>query len=120
MLQPAVPVARNGRLILCYLVTGLGGSIASVTMHPDTISVGASGAIFGLFGILLALLALRDPRLQRQHTAVLINVGVFVLINLAYGATTPGIDNWAHIGGLVSGFVVGAVLRVIDRDVAAV
>jgi rhomboid protease GluP len=55
------PIARNRRLVLCYLVTGLGGSIASAITHPGVVSVGASGAIMGLWGILLVMSLLQAP-----------------------------------------------------------
>jgi rhomboid protease GluP len=68
-------------------------------VHPATISIDASGAIFGLFGILLTLLLLRDSRFEETRKFILLNAGIFVAINLAIGAATPGIDNAAHLGG---------------------
>jgi len=111
-----LPVAQNGRLILSYLICGLGGSIASVIVHPVTVSVGASGAIFGLWGVVLALLGLRDPRLEGATALILLNAGLFVVLNLGFGAITPGIDNAAHLGGLATGLVVGATFRMLDND----
>jgi len=76
------PVALNGRLIASYLLCGLGGSIASVLAHPATVSVGASGAIFGLFGILLTLVLFGDARLAEARKFIFINAGIFVELNL--------------------------------------
>lgn len=110
-----LPVAMNGRLIVCYLVAGLGASLTSQWIHPDVPSVGASGALFGLCGVLVVLLLLRDPRLSAARVPMLVNMAIFVGLNLVIGAATPGIDNAAHVGGLISGLVIGVVLYVRDR-----
>lgn len=109
------PAASNARLVVLYLVTGIGGSLASVFMHPAEVSVGASGAIFGLCGVLISLLVLRDPRMAGRTGPVLINVAIFVVLNLVYGAATPGIDNAAHVGGFLTGLVAGAAVWLLDR-----
>lgn len=110
-----LPVTTNSRLIGCYLVAGLGASLTSVWVHPDIVSVGASGALFGLCGILIVLLLLRDPRVSAARGPMLLNMAVYVGLNLAFGAATPGIDNAAHVGGLITGLVIGVVLYVWDR-----
>jgi rhomboid protease GluP len=109
------PVVTNARLIACYLLCGVGGSIASVLSHPTTMSIGASGAIFGLFGILLTLLLLNDARFTRVRMGILVNAGIFVGLNLLIGAATPGIDNAAHLGGLVVGAALGVGLFLVRR-----
>jgi membrane associated rhomboid family serine protease len=109
------PVVTNARLIACYLLCGLGGSVASVLAHPATVSIGASGAIFGLFGILLTLLVLNDARFTHARTAILLNAGIFVGLNLLIGAASPGIDNAAHLGGLVVGAALGIGLFLVRR-----
>jgi membrane associated rhomboid family serine protease len=110
-----VPVTGNAGLICCYLIGGLGGSLASAFMHTATVSVGASGAIFGLFGILLVLLLLGDQRVTPVRQFIILNVAVFVGVNLLIGAFSPGIDNAAHVGGLVVGAVLGIGLFVSER-----
>jgi rhomboid protease GluP len=109
------PVVMNGRMIACYLLCGLGGGIASLVTHPATMSVGASGAIFGLFGILLTLDLLGDTRLAVMRKVIFIGGGIFVGWNLLIGAATPGIDNAAHVGGLLTGAVIGVALFVRNR-----
>lgn len=105
------PVLTNWRLIAAYVVCGLGGTAASVWMHPEVVGVGASGAIFGLFGILLTLLLLKDRRIVAvARKPILINTAIFVAFNLAAGAASYGIDNTAHVGGLLTGLVLGLVL----------
>ena len=110
-----IPVVTNARLIACYLLCGLGGSLASLLAHPATVSIGASGAIFGLFGILLTLLLLNDARFTQVRSAILLNAGIFVGFNLLIGAGTPGIDNAAHLGGLAVGTALGVGLFLVRR-----
>lgn len=96
---------------LVYLVAGIGGSFASVLVHPNVNSVGASGAIFGIAGAFLAfLLRNRDRMDPVVLTTVRRNLLNFVLVNLAIGFAIPVIDQSAHVGGLVTGFVAGLVV----------
>jgi rhomboid protease GluP len=101
------PITRKVGLIACYLLAGLGGSVASAVVHPATVSVGASGSIFGLFGVLLTLLALRDERIAQLRSFILVNVLIFVGLNLLLGSISTGIDNAAHLGGLATGILLG-------------
>ena len=93
---------------VAYLCAGLAGSIASVAWDPETVSAGASGAIFGIYGMLGAFLLRQRAALS---TAVLSGLKVSALgfagYNLLYGATQPGIDMAAHVGGLAGGFLIG-------------
>jgi membrane associated rhomboid family serine protease len=91
-----------------YLGTGIIASIASLWWHDATVSVGASGAIFGLYGVFLALL-LTKVFPKDFSKAFLISTLIFVGFNLVMGLT-GGIDNAAHIGGLVSGFIIGLLI----------
>lgn len=93
---------------LLYLVAGIGGSFASVVLSPTTPSVGASGAVFGVAGAFFAFL-LRNRRRIDPHISAHLrrSLVTFVLINLALGFTVPGIDQAAHVGGLVTGFLGG-------------
>ena len=100
------PVIRKSGLIVCYLLCGLGGAVASLMTHPTTVSVGASGAIMGLLGILLVLALLGDKRIVAARSIIITNCLIFAGLTLAQGAVERGIDNAAHIGGLVTGFVI--------------
>jgi len=96
-----------------YLTCGLGASLASATWHPYVPSVGASGAIFGLAGALLAAFKLGEFSVPRSAlSGTLRSLGAFVVYNLLFGFALPGIDNTAHIGGLVTGLIVGALIAV--------
>jgi rhomboid protease GluP len=96
-----------------YLICGLGASLASAAWNPYRPSVGASGAIFGLAGALIAALKLGEFSVPRSAlTGMLRSLGAFVVYNLLFGFL-PGIDNTAHIGGLVTGLIVGALIALI-------
>ena len=112
VLSQALP---NWKLIVCYLVTGLGGSITAALLHPDTVSVGASGAILGLWGVLVTLALLKDGRLAEQKNFILRNGAVFVVLTMVIGSFTPGIDNAAHAGGFATGVLVGGVIHLLSR-----
>jgi rhomboid protease GluP len=97
-----------------YLTCGLGASLASAAWHPYTPSVGASGAIFGLAGALIAAFKLGEFSVPRSAlSGTLRSLGAFVIYNLIFGFALPGIDNTAHIGGLITGLVVGALIALI-------
>lgn len=71
-------------------------------------SAGASGAIFGLYGVFFALLTTKLIP-AKMRSSLLSSIGVFIVYNLLYGAKSQGIDNAAHIGGLVTGFIIGYI-----------
>lgn len=93
-----------------YLICGVGASLASASWHPYVHSVGASGAIFGLAGALLAAFKLGEFSVPRSAlSGTLRSLGAFVFYSLLFGLF-PGIDNAAHIGGLITGLIVGALI----------
>ncbi len=101
----------NWAFLMLYVLSGLGGSVASLWWNPNTVSVGASGAIFGVAGGLAAFLYLGKLPLSRAATQrILSSTMVFVGYNLLFGFINTGIDNAAHIGGLMTGALVGALL----------
>lgn len=100
------PMLGKVKYTTAYLCTGVLASIASLWWHKEGVnSAGASGAIFGLYGLFLALLTTSlIPKQVRQ--SLLQSIGIFVAYNLLYGMKS-GVDNAAHVGGLVSGFIIG-------------
>jgi len=102
----------NLQLLLVYGVSGLAGSIASLFFAARTgVSVGASGAIFGVVGCLLAAILIKAHRLptglvRSMRASMLLFVGYSLFMGFVVGF----IDNAAHIGGLVAGFAMGALL----------
>jgi membrane associated rhomboid family serine protease len=98
------------RMLAFYLASAAAGSTASFVFGGDISSVGASGAIFGLFGILLAAGRLHHP-VDRQSRGLVNQLVVLVIINLALGFASGGsIDNAAHLGGLAAGLFLGALI----------
>jgi membrane associated rhomboid family serine protease/Tfp pilus assembly protein PilF len=96
-----------------YLVAGLGASLASLIWHDSNPvpSVGASGAIFGIAGALIASFYLGEFSLPRAAiSGMLRSVATFVAYNLFFGAVVAGIDNAAHVGGLLMGLFLGALI----------
>ena len=108
------PILGRKKYFVLYGVSGICGSIASIWWYDNTISVGASGAIFGLYGAILGLL-LTNAFPKEGKRGILTMIGVYVLINLLWGLT-GGIDNAAHIGGLLSGALTGLILYQIDNE----
>lgn len=100
---PLEEVLGHGRFLTLFLLSGLGGSVASYAFSPLlTLSVGASGAIFGLMAAWIVV----GRRLDQDVSQV---VGLLA-INVALGFLLPGIDWRAHLGGAVTGAVVALVL----------
>jgi len=95
------------RFLLVYLVTGVISIIASFYFIPQEISVGASGAIFGLVGA-YSIFVLTHRRAFRRGGIPALLWLVFVIVgNLSIGFFVPNVDNYAHLGGLLSGCVLG-------------
>src|ERR1700691_3368508 len=104
-----------------YLICGVGASLASAAWNPYRPSVGASGAIFGLAGALIAAFKLGEFSVPRSAlSGTLRSLMVFVVFNLAFGAVSGVTDNAAHVGGLITGFILGAVIALFaprhDQD----
>jgi membrane associated rhomboid family serine protease/Flp pilus assembly protein TadD len=97
--------------LLIYTACGIAGSLASLWWHPLVIGAGASGAIFGLAGALITGLYLGRlpiPKQAVRHT--LRSLVIFAGYNLFFGAVGAGIDNSAHMGGLITGLALGAIM----------
>jgi rhomboid protease GluP len=96
---------------LLYVFAGLCGSMASLWWHPNIHSAGASGAIFGLLGGLLAFVLNPASGVPPTIAASQRRIGLaFIAFNLVGGITHNGIDNAAHLGGLIGGFLMGWML----------
>ncbi|KAJ8484791.1 hypothetical protein OPV22_017276 [Ensete ventricosum] len=98
------------RIGLLYVISGFGGSLMSALFIKASISVGASGALFGLLGGMLSEL-LTNWTIYTNKCAALFTLVLIIAINLAVGVL-PHVDNFAHIGGFVSGFFLGFVLLI--------
>lgn len=101
-------VLGHGRYLALYLLSAFGGAVASFWFsEANTVSVGASGAIFGLMGALVVA----GRRLSFDVRQVLVLIG----INLVIGFIAPGVDWRAHIGGLITGAAVSTVFVLAPR-----
>lgn len=96
--------------VILYFTTAFFGSFASMLMHPNSWAVGASGAIFGLFGALAGFAFVHRNTMREQFMAFMKDFGVILLINLVIGFVIPSIDVSAHVGGLVAGMVGGFMI----------
>lgn len=109
-------VTGHIQLLLIYLLSGIGANICSLlykVMTMDSMaSVGASGAIFGLDGVLLAWILL-DRQAMPDVTPR--RVLLMIVLSLYSGFTAHNIDNAAHVGGLLTGFAAGALLCALQR-----
>jgi len=114
------------RFLAIYVLSGLFGNLLSYAFSPS-LAAGASGAIFGLIGSLAAYFMIHREALGTWGQRRLINIAFLIVVNLILGFTQPGIDNMAHMGGLLSGFALGwalapryqldpAALKLTDRN----
>lgn len=99
------------RFLIIYLVSGIGGNLLSLYLGVSSaeyaVSAGASGAIFGLMGALLYVAARNRGRMGRISGK---GVLFMIALSLYFGITSSGIDNAAHIGGLLCGFILAVIL----------
>ena len=93
-----------------YLFSGLLGGLASLYMHPESVGIGASGAIFGVFGALAGFFIAHRKHIG-EHTRVFMKeFAVIIAINLVIGFSLPEVDVSAHVAGLTVGFFGGYLL----------
>lgn len=113
------PMIGKGRFAMAYLLTGIGAGLVSIWAHAAVVSVGASGAIFGMYGVFLALLT--TSYIKRSYRKTMIrSILFFVVFNLMYGLQ-GNTDNAAHVGGMITGVLVGyAIYPGLKKKVAAV
>lgn len=94
-----------------YTAAGISGSLLSLLHNPRGLSAGASGALFGIIGALITALYLgKLPFPKPARDGLLKNLVWVAVINLGLGASIPGIDNAGHVGGLIMGLALGAII----------
>ena len=102
------------RLLLVYLACGVGGGLASLWWNAQGInSVGASGAIFGLYGLLLALLIGKKLVLDKSDRRAMLGLVLYLVFSNLLSGLTGNIDNAAHLGGLATGLLIAGPLAFI-------
>lgn len=111
--QAIEPILGKWRFAAIYLLSALGGSVGVLAwclVSPEalwTVTVGASGAVFGLFGAVFVL-----QKVGRTDTTAIV---ALLLVNLAFGFLVPGVSWQAHLGGMVTGAVVTWLLLKVGR-----
>jgi len=100
------------KYLLIYLLSGISGSMLSVAMNANVVSVGASGAIFGLFGALIYMGYNHRGYLGAMVKSQIIPI---VIYNLFLGLFLDGIDMFGHVGGLIGGLIVSYIVGTIDN-----
>jgi membrane associated rhomboid family serine protease len=106
MLEPGIGTPR---FVLLYFASLFGGSLGALLLSPDSLTYGASGAVFGIFGAAFVIAR------GRGFNAVAQTIGVILVFNLVYSATVPGISLGGHLGGLVVGVLCAFVILAGER-----
>ena len=105
----------RGRFVALYLLAGLAGSVTSyalnISLAPNVIGVGASGAIFGVLGGLVAYFISHRDRLGPMGRRTLTGLLLLAGINLLFGLVWENVDNYAHMGGFAAGIILGLAFR---------
>lgn len=101
------------KFLIIYLLSAISGSLLSILLNQGSVSVGASGAVFGIMGALLYFGY--NYRVYLGNTLVKEIIPV-ILINLAFGFMLTGVDNYAHIGGLVGGITTAMAVGLTTRS----
>ncbi len=102
------PLLGKTRFIVTYLLTGIIASSASIWWHDISVSAGASGAIFGMYGVFLALLTTSIVE-KSTRRPLFISIAIYIVYNLVSGLK-EGVDNEAHLGGILSGILFGYLM----------
>lgn len=107
------PYLKKWGFLITYLLAGVIASLSSLYWNNDLVSAGASGAVFGMYGILLPLLSFKTID-KKINTNLLSSLFLFTAINI-FGSFKEGIDGAAHIGGLSFGIIAGIVLVILSE-----
>ncbi len=111
-------VLGSVRFGILYILSGLAGSLLSMYQEMDvtdfSVSAGASGAVFGVVGGLIAWAILHKGKVEGLTTKGLLFMAA---LSLYYGFSAEGVDNWGHIGGLLLGLLLGCVFAIFSKVV---
>lgn len=111
-------VLGSARFGILYLLSGLCGSLLSVWQETASgdfaVSAGASGAVFGVVGGLIAWAVLHKGKVEGLTLKGLVGMAA---LSLYYGFSTAGVDNWGHIGGFLGGLAIGSIFAILSKIV---
>ena len=96
--------------ITIYFISGIIGGLISIYTHPIGVAIGASGAIFGIFGAMAGIVIVHRKIIESQFKVFIREFGFVLLLNLLIGVIFESVDLSAHIGGLVAGLIGGAMV----------
>jgi len=101
-----------GWMMALFVATGVCGEWMTSLAQPLSFGIGASGAVFGMAGVLAAVYLFRRAKLSLRYRSHVFVGGSFALLQLLEGLSNPvsGINNWAHLGGFIGGFAIGSLL----------
>ena len=97
------------RISIIYFFSGIGGNLLSAVFLPNVITVGASGSLFALFGVLVIDLAQNYSAIKRRRYEA-IKLTIIIVLSLLFGALFPLIDNFVHFGGFMCGIFISLAL----------
>lgn len=101
------PCLGKVRFFVAYIISGIAASMTSLWWHDLTISAGASGAIFGMYGVFLAFLTTNLFK-KSVRKSLIVSIAIFIVYNILQGLNPDSnIDNASHIGGLITGLIIG-------------
>lgn len=106
LLEPAIGTSR---FLAVYVASLLAGSFGALLLSPDALTVGASGAVFGLFGAGFVIAR------GRGVDALASSIGIVILLNLAFSVSVPHISLGGHLGGLVAGVICALAILAGER-----
>lgn len=95
------------KYLIIYFASALGGSLLSYILSPQSISVGASGAIFGLLG---AMLVFGFKKKDIIGKSFMMNIIQVIVLNIVIGLSVSNIDNFGHLGGLILGIIISLIV----------
>ncbi|HEX5158225.1 MAG TPA: rhomboid family intramembrane serine protease [Ktedonobacterales bacterium] len=104
----------RGRYTFIYFASGIIAGLTQMILIPGGAFLGASGAIAGIFGAFGAVILLRRRTLGPAGNALIGQWLFWLAINAFISISNPGIAGWAHLGGLVAGFIIGAIMTTMD------
>jgi rhomboid protease GluP len=108
------PMLGRIKFLTYYLICGVFASVFSIIYYQNILSIGSSGAVFGLFGIIIYKEWIASK--NRNNNFVLYYFGGYALISIAIGLTQNNVDNAAHIGGFLTGLFLGYIDKLIESD----
>lgn len=115
--QEIEQIYGSARFVFLYLVTGVIGSVGSYVFNPEATSAGASGAIFGLFGVMATFAFKYRKEIPKTLSRdIMRRVLPIIAINLAFGFSVKIVDNAAHIGGLLAGIALALAVHYMRPD----